>query len=113
MVCRGGVGDVIKFMGPMQSIPCMGGCAFEFSKGIVPFGNISDFQYPVEKTVKGGVSHLNYSQMISEYTDCSVTHVYYVLEPRFEYFDPVESFSDSLVERKIEKLFDLDCRGRH
>lgn len=103
--------DVIKFMGPMRSIPCMRGSAFEFANGIIPFGNISDFQYPVEKAVKGGVSRLNYSQVISEYTDCPVTHVYYVLEPRSEYFDPVDSFCDSLVERKIEKLFDLESLG--
>ena len=48
--------DVLKYMGPMQLIHFMKGSAFEFPQSIVPFGNASDFLYPVADATNSDVS---------------------------------------------------------
>lgn len=74
--------DVLKYMGPMELINYMKGCAFEFPQEIVPFGNISDLQFPNDKTLKVEICELNYNQVISDYTQYPVTHTYYVLDSK-------------------------------
>ena len=38
-------------------------------------------------------------------------HVYFVLDPKFNYFDPFDIFTESSVERVVDKLVSLEALG--
>ena len=38
-------------------------------------------------------------------------HVYFVLDPKSDYFDSFDSFTESSVERAVDKLFSLQILG--
>ena len=95
-------------MGPMLLIHFMKGSAFEFSQGIVPFGNVSDFLCPVVDATNYDVSSINYSQVVADYSQWPVTHAYFVLDPKSDYLDSFDSFTESSVERAVDKLFSLE-----
>ena len=78
----------------------MKGSAFEFPQGRVPFDNASDFLCPVVDTTNSDVSSINYSQVVADDSQCLMTHVYFVLDPNSDYFDPFDSFTESSVERE-------------
>ena len=54
---------------------------------------------------------MNYSQVISQYSDCIVTNIYLMLEPKSKYLDPLDCFVESTVERTAEKIFSLETMG--
>ena len=54
---------------------------------------------------------MNYSRVISQYSDCPVTHIYFVLEPKSKYLDPFDCFEGFFVERTVEKIFSLETVG--
>ena len=39
---------------------------------------------------------------------CPMTQIYYVLNPKSEYFDPYDNFSESSVKRTVDKKFCLE-----
>ena len=104
--------DVIQFLKQAQIIPCMNGSAWETFKGIIPFGNIRNFLYPEQiETVKSSQSFTNFNSIVARYK-CPATFVNFVLEPKYSYEDPFESFFDeSLVERRIDKMLTCDSLG--
>ena len=103
--------DVLKYKEAMQLIHFMKGSAFEFLQGIVPFGNVSDFLCPVVNATNSDVSNISYSQAIADYSQCPVTHVYFVLDQKSDYFDPFDNFTESSVERAVDKLFSFETLG--
>ena len=84
---------VLKYMGPMQLIYLMKGSAFEFTQGIVLFSNVTDFLYPIIDVTNSDVSSINYCQAVADYSQRLVTHLYFVLDPKSNYFDPFDSFT--------------------
>ena len=98
-------------MGPMQLIHFMKGSVFEFPQDIVPFGNVSDFLCPVVDITNSDVSSINYSRVVVHYSQCPVTHVYFVLDSKSDHFDPFDSFIESYVERAVDKVFSLENLG--
>ena len=60
----------------------MNGAAFELAQECVPFGNIENFlpagKFKVDPQIRG----INYSRVISQYSDGPVTQIYFVLEPK-------------------------------
>ena len=65
--------DVLKYMGPMQLIHFMKGSAFDFPQDISPFGNVFDFLCQVVNATNSDISSINYSQVVSDYSQGPVT----------------------------------------
>ena len=103
--------DVLKYMGPRQLIHFMKGSAFEFPQDISPFGNVSDFLCHVVDVTNSDISSVTYSQVVADYSQCPVIHVYFVLDPKSDSFDPFNSFTESFVERAVDKLFSFETLG--
>ena len=95
----------------MQLIHFMKGSVFEFPQVIVSFSNVSDFLCPVIDAINSDISSINYSQVVADYSLCPLTHDYFVLNPKSDYFDPFDSFAESSVERAVDKLFSLETLG--
>ena len=54
---------------------------------------------------------MNYSRDISRYSDSLDTHIYFVLEPKSKYLDPLNCFAESSVEKTVEKIFSFETIG--
>ena len=102
--------DLLKYPTPMKLFHFMTGAAFELAQGFVPFGNREDF-LPDQKTKVDPQIYMNYSQVISQYPDWSVIHLYFVLEPKSKYQGLLDCFTESSVERTVEKIFNLETMG--
>ena len=100
--------DLLKYLAPMKLSLFMNGAALELAQGFVPFGNIEDFLPARKSRVEPQICGMNYSRVISQYSDCPVTHIYFVLESKFKYQDSLDCFVESSVERTIEKVFSLE-----
>ena len=54
----------------------------------------------------------NFYTIISNYSHCPISGVNFVLNPKKSYSDPIgELFDESLIERNLEKMFDVDSLG--
>ena len=89
----------------------MNGAAFELALEFVTVGNVEDFLLARKSEVDPQIYGINYTQVISQYSDCPVTHIYFVLEPKSKYQDPLDCFAESSRERTIEKIFNLEIKG--
>ena len=89
----------------------MYGAAFELAQGFVLFGNIEDFLPARKSRVDLQICGMNNSRVISQYSDCLVTHIYFVLEPKSNYPDTLDCFAESSVERTVEKIFSSETIG--
>ena len=69
---------------------------------------MSDFLCSVVDATNFDVSSINYSQAIAIYSQCPLTPVYFVLDPKSDYFDPFDCFTESFVERAVDKFFSLE-----
>ena len=101
--------DIIQFIKELRIINCMHGSAFQVASGIIPFGNTAHFLYPDQL----GQSRIesNFNTIISKVT-CPTTHINFVLEPKYYYDDPTDClFEDSLVERGVDRMFNIDSLG--
>ena len=101
--------DIIQFIKELRIINCMHGSAFQVASGIIPFGNTAHFLYPDQL----GQSRVesNYSTIVSKVT-CPTTHINFVLEPKYFYDDPTDClFEESLVERGVDRMFNIDSLG--
>ena len=87
----------------------MNSAAFELARGFVPFGIIEDDaqKFKVDLQICG----INYTHVISQFSDCPVTHQYFVLEPKSKYLDLWDCIAESSVERIVEKIFSLEIIG--
>ena len=85
----------------------MNDAAFELAQGFVPFGNIEDFLPARKSRVDPQICGMNYSRFIFQYSDCPVTHIYFVLEPKSRYLDDLYCLSES----SVEKIFSLETMG--
>ena len=74
--------DLLKYLAPMKLSHFMNGAAIELGQGFVSFGNIEDFLPARKSRVDPRICGMNYNRVISQYSDCSVTHTYFVLEPK-------------------------------
>ena len=106
--------DLIQYMKPMEVIDCMYGSAWRIPQGVIPFGNAQNFLYRSQITPSEGfqesVNH--YNTVISQFSSVPITHVNFVLNPKQSYFDPLsEVFSESQVERNIDKMFSCESLG--
>ena len=61
----------------------------------------------VDLQIRGTNSFL----VISQYSDCPVTRIYFVLEPKSKHLDPFDCFAEFSVERTVEKIFSLEIMG--
>ena len=103
--------DLLKYLAPMKLSHFMNGAAFEMAQGFVPFGNIENFLPARKSRVDPQICGMNYSRVITQYSDWPVTHIYFMLEPKSKYLDPLDSFAESSVERIVEKSFSLETIG--
>ena len=106
--------DLIQYMDSMEIIECMYGSAWQIPQGIIPFGNAQNFLYRSQITPsevsQENVNH--YSTIISQFSSVPTTHINFVLNPKQSYFDPLsEVFSESQVERNIDKMFSCESLG--
>ena len=74
--------DVLKYIGTIRLTSLMNGATFEFPQGVVPFGSVSNSQCPEAGVRDSAISCINYTQLVADYSQCLVTHVYYVLDPK-------------------------------
>ena len=106
--------DMIQFMSPINSIDIMNGTAFKLFSGIVPFGNIDSFLYPKQVTPVKTINSLSYQTIINKYSSANETQLNFALNPKTSYPDLLsEQIVESQVERKLEKMFDLDSFGEN
>ena len=70
--------DLLKYLVPMKLSRFMNGAAFELAQGFDLFGNIEGFLPARKSRVDPQICGLNYSQVISQYSNCPVTHIYRV-----------------------------------
>ena len=101
--------DIIQFMINVKIINCMKGSA---PGGIAPFGNSQHFIHKNQIKPVGSkrVEPLekNFYTITSNYSHCLISRVNFVLNPKKCYSDPMgELFDDSLVERNLEKMFNV------
>ena len=105
--------DVIQYLKKMEMVNCMNGSTWKIPEGIIPFGNVNNLLYPnqIVKSAPVNSTNNNFNAIIAEHK-CPSTFVNFVLEPKYSYEDPFESFFDeSLVERRIDKM--LSCVTRY
>ena len=95
--------DILKYMGPIQLINFMN---FEFSQGIVPFENVADLKCPNSNTVNlvSNTCDLSYGQVVAKDVRCPISHVYFVMNRRSNYFDSMECFFFPLILPQKEWL---------
>ena len=97
--------DFLKYLAPMKLSHFRNSAAFELAQEFVPFGNIEDL-LPVQKSrVDPQICGMNYSLVISQYSDYPVTHIYFVLEPKSKYLDPLDCFMESSLRKDCRKDF--------
>ena len=108
--------DIIENMN-YKTIKAMNGNAYLFENGIVPIGNFLNFLkkgqiIPLNTGCGGGVvtSNLCYQTAISK-AKASSRKVEFVLEPKSKYYDPLEIFHESEVERRLENMFSCESLG--
>ena len=99
--------NLLKYLAPMKLSRFMNSAAFELAQGFVPFGNIEDFLPAWKSKIDTLICGMIYSWVISQYSDCPVTHMYFVLEPKSKYLNLLVCFAESSMERTVEKIFSL------
>ena len=110
--------DILQFIPKLQITKCMLGFAWITPLGLVPFGNVINFLYPVTPISSNDQAspspRLEYKVVIPIENHMTATHVNFVLSPKKSYFTPLESLCpDSTVEQGLENMFSLDslaCR---
>lgn len=107
--------DIIQFMENLKVTSCMQSSAWGFPGGVAPFGNSQNFLHrhqitPVKNKYKPAQN--NYHTVISEFSSCSDQQINFVMDPKNTYPEPFpDIFEHSSVERKLEKMFDVDGAG--
>ena len=99
---------LLKYLAPMKLSRFINGAAFELAQGFVPFGDIEDFLPARKSRVDHQICSMNYSRVISQDSDCPVTHIYFVLKPKSKYLDLLDCIAESSLERTVEKIFSLE-----
>ena len=103
--------DAIQYFSTFSKLHCIGGSAFQLPGGIVPFGNVDNFLYSKQLNCKYGSSGVG-DEFPAKNSHVVETSVNFVLEPAKSYFDPIDSvISDSMVEGKLENMFDVESLG--
>ena len=93
-------------------IRCMGGAAIKFPSGIAPLGNSDAFLYPSQIAPVEDENPNDFDAMVNRHSDCPSTLINFVMEPKASYPDPLaEFFDESDVERRLDKMFDVDAIG--
>ena len=77
--------DALKYMETTWLTSFMNGMTFEFPQGMVPFESVSDFRCPEAGVRDSVISGIKYSQVVADYSQCPVTHVYNVLDSKLKY----------------------------
>ena len=80
--------DLLKYLALMKLSRFMNSATFELTQRFVPFGNIEDFLPARKSRVDPHICGMNYSRVIFQYSNCPVTHIYFVLEPKSQYRNP-------------------------
>ena len=132
--------DLIQMFPDLRIVECMGGSAFFFNGGVIPFGDVEHFLLPNQAThfyqtevrderpkISGPPSahssatdertpQNSRSSASSASTDerALQTAVNFVLSPKKTYYSPLEYlFPDSAVEQGLEAMFSIDALGHN
>ena len=90
----------------------MGGAALKFPSGIAPLGSSAAFLYPRQIAPVESENYNDFDTMVDRHSDCPSTLINFVMEPKAFYPDPLaEFFDESEVERRLDKMFDMDAIG--
>ena len=104
--------DLIQYMVGAKLIECMGGAAIKFPSGIAPLGSSEAFLYPRQIAPVESENSNDFDTMVNRHSDCPSTLINFVMEPKASYPDPLaEFFDESEVERRLDKMFDVDAIG--
>lgn len=77
----------------------------------MPFGDVVDFLCPTVEATDSCVSGINYNQVVPAYSQCPVTNFYFVVDLKYDYFNPLDSFCESSIERSVDKHFSFETLG--
>ena len=98
--------DALQYLGDLSVVECLGGVAFKYSGGYVPYGHVDNFLFNKQLRVK----YQSEDEAGAQLVDSSIVNR--VLEPVKTCFDPVGSVTnDSLVEGNVENLFKIEAMG--